>query len=146
MAIISDQRLSKPWLPWWTKMTITGRINWQLPEEKGLNGGILVIHFFSDVPGPDPKRHAIGVWVSRGPRSRLETKEFEFRADTKGGTETEFRIKLRKFHIERDDGGHGPNENRGTEKVYARLLLENISAEPRLLTSDVHTNSVLTRF
>jgi hypothetical protein len=121
-------------------MTISGRIKWDLPQEGRFSGGILVFHFFGDDPGPDPSRHAIAVWVSRGSRSRAETGEYTFRADSKGGTDTSFRMKVRNFQIERGEGERRFKEAIGRRAVYVKLWLENLGAEPKMLAREVHTD------
>jgi len=141
MASISDPQLSR-WFRW-TKMTITGRIEWDLPQEGRLSGGVLVFHFFGDDPGPDPSRHAIGIWVSRGARTRAETSEYTFRADTRDGTVTDFCMKVRNFQIERHEGERRHKEDLGRGSVYVKLWLENLGnlgAEPKILAKEVHTN------
>jgi len=138
MAIIYDPHLTR-WFRW-NRMTITGRIEWDLPQDERLSGGVLVFHFIGDDPGPDSNRHAIGVWVSRGAWSRAETSEYTFRADTKGGTETDFRMKVRNFQIERGEGERRVKEALGQGSTYVKLWLENLGAEPKILAKEVHTN------
>ena len=142
MATITNQSLSKRRRLRRTRMTVTGRINWNLPSEGHLNGGILVVSFRGEDPGPDESRHGIAVWVSRG-RTRSSTDQYVFQADTADGAATDFRMVVRNHRL--NIGGvlkRRFNEDAGKDEIYAFIVLQNVAGEPAQLSNRVRTNTV----